>query len=46
MHDNLNVVYGRLDLSMKNIVIVSSMRIRIMPFTIHMFLSCSDDGIT
>jgi hypothetical protein len=29
-------VYGRLNMSMKNIVIISSMRIRIMPFTICM----------
>jgi hypothetical protein len=29
--------YGPLNLSMKNIAIISSMRIRIMPFTICMF---------
>jgi hypothetical protein len=29
-------VYGRLNMSMKNIAIISSMRIRIMPFTICM----------
>jgi hypothetical protein len=39
-------IYDRLNLSTKNIAIISSMRIRIMPFTICMFLSCSDDGMT
>jgi hypothetical protein len=29
-------VYGRLNLSMENIAIISSMRIRIIPFIIHM----------
>jgi hypothetical protein len=38
-------IYGRLNLLMKNIAIISSMRIRIMPFTIC-FLSYSDDGMT
>jgi hypothetical protein len=39
-------IYGRLNLLTKNIAIISSMRIRIMPFTISMFLSCSGDGMT
>jgi hypothetical protein len=39
-------VYDRLNLSTKNIAIISSMRIRIMAFTICMLLSCSDDGMT
>jgi hypothetical protein len=39
-------VYGRLNLSMENIAIISSMRIRIMPFTICMLFSCSNDGMT
>jgi hypothetical protein len=39
-------VYGRLNLSMKNIAVISSMSIRIRPFSICMFLSCSDNGMT
>jgi hypothetical protein len=32
----LSFIYGRLNLSMENIAIISSMRIKIMPFTISM----------
>jgi hypothetical protein len=38
-------VYGRLNLMMENTVIVSSMRRRIMSFTISMLFSSSDDSM-
>jgi hypothetical protein len=37
----LSFIYGRLNLSMENIAIVSSMRIRIMSFTIRMLFEMS-----
>jgi hypothetical protein len=39
-------IYGRLNLSIENITIISSMRIGIIPFTICMLFSCFGDGIT